>query len=129
MRIVLAGASGFLGRHLIQRLRTEPHDLTVLTRQARGVSGVTEVEWRPDGTTGDWAETIDGADAVVNLAGEPLVGRRWSPMRKSAPVASRGAPTRSLVTAIEQAAARPRVLISASAVGYYGPHGDEPLTE
>jgi uncharacterized protein len=129
MRIVLAGASGFLGRHLIQRLRAERHDLTVLTRQSRGVSGVTEVQWRPDGTSGDWAETIDGADAVVNLAGEPLVGPRWSPMRKAALVASRVAPTRSVVAAIEQAAARPRVLLSASAVGYYGPHGNEPLTE
>ena len=128
MRIVLAGASGFLGGLLRHRLGTT-HELVLLTRQPRGTSGVTEVAWHPDGTAGPWAHAIDGADAVVNLAGEPLVGQRWSPSRKAALVASRIEPTRSLVAAIDQASARPRVLISASAVGYYGPHGDEVLTE
>ena len=128
MRIVLAGASGFLGGLLRQRLGTT-HELVLLTRRPRGTGGVTEVAWHPDGTAGPWAHAIDGADAVVNLAGEPLVGQRWSPSRKAALVASRLEPTRSLVAAIDQASARPRVLISASAVGYYGPHGDEVLTE
>ena len=128
MRIVLAGASGFLGGLLRQRLGTT-HEVVLLTRRPRGTPGVTEVAWHPDGTAGPWAHAIDGADAVVNLAGEPLVGRRWSQSRKTALVASRIEPTRSLVTAIDQASARPRVLISASAVGYYGPHGDDVLTE
>ena len=128
MRIVLAGATGFLGGLLRQRLGTT-HELVLLTRRPRGTSGVTEVAWHPDGTAGPWAHAIDGADAVVNLAGEPLVGQRWSPSRKAALLASRIEPTRSLVAAIDQASARPRVLISASAVGYYGPHGDEVLTE
>ena len=128
MRIVLAGATGFLGGLLRQRLGTT-HELVILTRRPRGTSGVTEVAWHPDGTAGPWAHAIDGADAIVNLAGEPLVGQRWSPTRKAALVASRIEPTRSLVAAIDRASARPRVLISASAVGYYGPHGDEVLTE
>ena len=128
MRIVLAGATGFLGGLLRQRLGTT-HELVILTRRPRGTGGVTEVAWHPDGTAGPWAHAIDGADAVVNLAGEPLVGQRWSPTRKAVLVASRIEPTRSLVAAIDRASARPRVLISASAVGYYGPHGDEALTE
>ena len=128
MRIVLAGATGFLGGLLRERLGTT-HELVLLTRQPRGTDGVTEVTWHPDGTAGSWAHAIDGADAVVNLAGEPLVGHRWSSARKAALVASRIEPTRSLVAAIDQSSARPRVLISASAVGYYGPHGDEVLTE
>ena len=128
MRIVLAGATGFLGGLLRQRLGTT-HELVLLTRRPRGTGGVTEVAWHPDGAAGPWAHAIDGADAIVNLAGEPLVGQRWSPSRKAALLASRIEPTRSLVAAIDQASARPRVLISASAVGYYGPHGDEVLTE
>jgi uncharacterized protein (TIGR01777 family) len=128
MRIVLAGATGFLGGLLRQRLGTT-HELVLLTREPRGTSGATEIEWHPDGTAGPWAQAIDGADAVVNLAGEPLVGHRWSASRKARLVASRVQPTRSLVAAIDQASARPRVLISASAVGYYGPHADEVLTE
>jgi uncharacterized protein (TIGR01777 family) len=128
MRIVLAGATGFLGGLLRRRLGPA-HDLVMLTRAPSGTPGITEVEWRPDGTAGAWARALDGVDAVINLAGAPLVGPRWSPARKAALVASRVEPTRSLVAAIERAAARPRVLISASAVGYYGPHGDDVLTE
>ena len=129
MRIVVAGATGFLGGMLTRRLLTAGHAITVLTRRPRGLADVTEVEWHPTGDSGPWAHVLDGADAVVNLAGEPLVGQRWSPARKAALVASRIEPTRSLVAAIEEVAARPRVLVSASAVGYYGPHGDEDVTE
>jgi uncharacterized protein (TIGR01777 family) len=128
MRIVLAGATGFLGGLLRERLRSS-HELVLLTRTPRGTAGVTEVEWHPDGTPGPWTHALDGADAVINLAGEPLVGRRWSRARKAELAASRVIPTRSLVAAIDHATARPRVLISASAVGYYGPHGSEVLTE
>jgi uncharacterized protein len=129
MRIVLAGATGFLGSLLRKRLAGAGHELQMLTRRPHQVSEGTEIEWHPDGTAGPWARVLDGADAVVNLAGEPLVGQRWSRARKAALVASRVDPTRSLVAAIDEAAARPRVLVSASAVGYYGPHGDEVLTE
>src|SRR5215831_17618864 len=128
MRIVLAGATGFLGGLLRERLGSS-HELVLLTRAPRGTAGVTELEWHPDGTPGPWAHALDGADAVINLAGEPLVGRRWSRVRKAELAASRVIPTRSLVAAIDHVTARPRVLISASAVGYYGPHGSEVLTE
>src|SRR5438034_6679304 len=96
MRIVVAGATGFLGGLLTPRLRAAGHAVTVLTRRPRGLPGVTEVEWHPTGASGPWAHALDGADAIVNLAGEPLVGHRWSPARKAALVASRVEPTRSL---------------------------------
>jgi uncharacterized protein (TIGR01777 family) len=103
--------------------------VTVLTRRLRGLTDVSEVRWEPTGAAGPWTPTLDGADAIVHLAGESIVGKRWTPARKAALVDSRLLPTRSLVAAIEQIAARPRLLVSASAVGYYGPHGDEPVTE
>ena len=129
MRIVLTGATGFLGRLLTARLVGARHDVTHLTRRPRGVAGVREVTWEPSAGVGPWAAELDGADAVVHLAGEPIVGRRWTEERKVALTDSRVVPTRTLVAAIDRVAARPRVLVSASAVGYYGPHGDEPVTE
>ena len=95
----------------------------------RGGPGVREVTWQPDGTAGAWAEVLDGADAVVNLAGESIAEGRWTPARKAALTESRLLSTRSLVAAIDRAKTRPPVLVSSSAVGYYGPHGDEPVTE
>jgi uncharacterized protein (TIGR01777 family) len=129
MRIVLAGASGFLGRPLTESLRQEGHSLTALTRRPRGDALVHEIAWQPDGTAGPWAEALDDADAVVNLAGESIAARRWSPERKEALTSSRVLSTRSLVAACTRARRPPPVLISASAVGYYGPRGDEIVTE
>ena len=73
MKIVLAGASGFLGRPLVGRLSADGHDVVVLTRRPNAAAtGHREVAWQPDGTAGRWAEALDGADAVVNLAGESI---------------------------------------------------------
>src|SRR5438477_10988113 len=102
MRIVLAGATGFLGQPLIAGLKASGHQLTLLTRRPRGIGGLEEVEWHPDGGTAEWARVVDGADAVVNLAGEPLIGHRWTPARKETLIASRVLPTRSLVAAIDR---------------------------
>jgi uncharacterized protein len=130
MRIVLAGASGFLGRPLVEALAADGHELATLTRRPRGRSGaIREVAWQPDGTAGAWANAIDGADAVVNLAGESIADGKWTPERKAALTDSRLLSTRSLVAAIERARTRPRLLLSSSAVGYYGPRGDELVTE
>ena len=85
--------------------------------------------WEPDGRSGQWADCLNGADAVIHLAGESIAAHRWTADRKAALVRSRLDATRSLVAGIERAASRPQLLISASAVGYYGPHGDERLTE
>jgi uncharacterized protein (TIGR01777 family) len=129
MRIVLAGATGFLGRPLMSALGQAGHELVSLTRHPRGAAGIREVRWTPDGSAGPWADVVDGADAVVNLAGESIAGGRWTETRKRALRDSRLLATRSLVGAIDRAARRPALLLSSSAVGYYGPRGDEPVDE
>src|SRR6185295_12196248 len=110
MRIVIAGGSGFLGVALAETCAEEGHDVRVLTRalppgEARhdpgtGVPGVTRVGWNPDGQSGPWATALDGADAVINLAGEGIGDKRWTTERKALLVDSRVTPTRSLVAAI-----------------------------
>jgi len=129
MRIVLAGATGFLGRPLTVRLVAAGHAVTVLTRRPSEGSPVRQVQWQPDGTAGPWAGVIDGADAVVNLSGAPLAPQRWTMERKRVLVDSRVLPNRSLVAAIGAAKTRPRVLVSASGAGYYGHCGDRTITE
>ena len=129
MRIVLAGATGFLGRPLAASLAADGHDVTSLTRGAPRQDGSSQLTWTPDGTAGAWASALDGADAVVNLAGESIAGRRWSASRKQAMRDSRLLSTGSLVAAIERAGSRPPLLLSSSAVGYYGPRGDDVVTE
>jgi uncharacterized protein (TIGR01777 family) len=139
MRIVIAGGTGFLGSPLAEVYAEEGHDVRVLTRglepgesrhdPGTGVPGVTRVGWKPDGQSGPWAAAIDGADAVVNLAGASIAGARWTPQRKAELRDSRILPTRSLVAAMKSVAVRPPVFISGSAVGYYGPAGDEVKTE
>jgi uncharacterized protein (TIGR01777 family) len=88
-----------------------------------------DVAWAPDGTAGPWAPAIDGAGAVINLAGESIAARRWTTAQKNRILESRVQATRSLVEAIGKAAAPPRVFVSGSAVGYYGPLGGEVVTE
>jgi uncharacterized protein (TIGR01777 family) len=137
MRIVLAGGSGFLGRPLAASLAADGHDVVVLTRSmgpagARGgpaAPAARAVTWTPDGSAGPWASEIDGAGAVVNLAGESIAGNRWTAAHKRKIVDSRVQATRSLAVAIRQSAAPPPVFVSGSAVGYYGPLGDEIATE
>jgi len=133
MNIVIAGGSGFLGRTLTQTLVGLGHDITVLTRRdptrAPVQPHVTHVAWNPDGQTGAWAATVAAAGAVVNLAGESIAAKRWSTAQKQMLRDSRINATRSLAAAIRQAATKPTVLISGSAVGYYGNRGNETLTE
>lgn len=139
MRIVIAGGTGFLGSPLAEVYAEDGHDVRVLTRslapgQSRhesgtGVPGITRVGWQPDGRSGPWASAIDGADAVINLAGESIGSKRWTPQRKAQLRDSRILPTRSLTAAIAAAAAPPPVFVSSSAIGYYGAAGDERKTE
>lgn len=126
MKVVIAGGTGFLGTPLVSELRTSGNDVSVLTRRS-AAPGL--IRWSPDGTTGPWAEAIDGADAVINLAGESIAGHRWTPAHKARIRDSRIRATRSLVAAIHAAARKPAVFLSASAVGYYGSRGDETLTD
>jgi hypothetical protein len=126
MVIAIAGGSGFLGQLLAARLRSEGHRILTLTRKTGIAQSIT---WHPDGSAGQLAQHFDGLDAVVNLAGENLAGGRWTAKRKEVLISSRVLPTRTLARAIAECARPPRVFISGSAVGYYGPHGDEPVTE
>jgi uncharacterized protein (TIGR01777 family) len=128
MKIVIAGGTGFLGGALTTSLTADGHEVVVLTREARPRDGIRAVTWTPDGNAGAWASAIDGAGAVVNLAGESI-SKRWTAKQKERIVDSRVLATRSLVSAIAKAGAPPPVLVSGSAVGYYGPRGDEIVTE
>ena len=129
MKIVVAGGTGWIGSALGSALVADGHQLVILTRTVRAAApGMRYVAW--DGRTlGPWAGEIDGADAVINLAGESLAASRWTPRRKQVLRASRIEPTRALVAAIAQAKAPPGMLANASAVGYYGDRGDTPLSE
>jgi uncharacterized protein len=128
MTIVLAGGSGFLGRALAAHFQTQGHEVRVLTRRPRAGS-TSEVAWTPDGTSGPWATALADADVIVNLAGEGIADRRWSEARKQALRTSRILPARSLAAALTSLTPRPRLLITSSAVGFYGAHGDDPVTE
>jgi uncharacterized protein (TIGR01777 family) len=128
MRILLAGGSGFLGNALRRSLERDGHSVVNLTR-SRTPQTPNDVTWVPDGTSGEWAQVIDSRDAVINLAGQGLADGRWNAARRQAILTSRLLPTRSLVAAITRAATPPRVLVSASGINYYGPHGDEIVTE
>ncbi|HUP39641.1 MAG TPA: TIGR01777 family oxidoreductase [Vicinamibacterales bacterium] len=133
MSIVIAGGSGFLGSALTRALVTEGHEVTILTRQASPnvppQPRTTFVPWTPDGKAGAWSEIVNGATAVINLAGESIAAKRWSAAQKQKLRDSRLLATRSLTAAIRQAARPPSAFISGSAVGYYGDRGDETLTE
>jgi len=128
MTIVLAGGSGFLGRKLAARLEHDRHNVVILTRRPRA-NHRTDVAWEPDGSTGSLAGHLDGVDAVVNLVGEGIADRRWSSARKAALRDSRLLATRTLVRAMATCQTPPRIFVSASGVGYYGPRGDETITE
>jgi uncharacterized protein len=126
VRIVVAGGSGFLGGALVSAWRGEGHEVKVLTRHPGSVD---DVAWAPQHSDDGWRSTLEGAGAVVNLAGEGIADQRWTEARKAAILSSRVAATRALAFAVRECAQPPRIFISASAVGYYGAHADEPLTE
>jgi hypothetical protein len=127
MTIVIAGGSGFLGQKLSRRLTAGGHQLRILTRQRS--QSPDQITWQPDGTAGALAPHLNGVDAVVNLAGENLAGGRWSAARQDRLRSSRVRSTRTLARAIAECDTPPKTFISASGAGYYGPRGDEPVTE
>lgn len=136
MKVVIAGGSGLIGRALAESLSGDGHEVVVLTRssqQANAPAGVRAVAW--DGKTlAEWQREIDGADGVVNLAGYNLAGSnpltmRWTKARRAKIMASRKDTGRVLAEAVAQAKKKPEVFVQFSAIGYYGPRGDEELDE
>jgi uncharacterized protein (TIGR01777 family) len=128
VRVIIAGGTGFLGSALSDRLRHAGHEVALLTRRYR-TNASDQVQWRPDGTTGPWADALRGAKVVVNLAGEDIAGGRWTAARKSALRQSRLLPTRSLVSAMKQLAEPELTLVNVSGINYYGDRDDEIVTE
>lgn len=132
MKIVLTGGTGFIGTPLRESLTQGGHEVIVLTRHAslENRPGIrTRYRYWDPRENGTWENEMDGVDGVINLAGEPIVGKRWSPSQKKKILESRVGATRSVVRALGSAKRKPPFLINASAVGYYGPCGDETVTE
>lgn len=117
MNITVTGATGFIGRHLVESLARDRHSVRALSRAAWDV-----LAGEPP------AESLTGADAVVHLAGSP-VSQRWTPWTRKEIRASRVQGTHHLITAFSTMKQRPMVLVCASAIGIYGDRGDEVLTE
>ncbi|MDE2150087.1 MAG: TIGR01777 family oxidoreductase [Gammaproteobacteria bacterium] len=125
MRYLITGGSGFVGRALCSDLCAAGHEVAVLSRSPRRARRRLPDSVRTVGTF----EEVSGAEAVVNLAGENLAAGRWTPARKQALRESRIGTTRRLVQWIGNLTDRPQVLVSASAIGYYGARGDEAVDE
>lgn len=128
MKVAVTGATGFVGSRLVERLQQEGHSVLVLTRHperaqrmfpSSGSSSLEIVGYTPT-KSGSWQQRISGCDGVVNLAGTPIADERWTPQRKQEILESRSTATQKLVEAIQNADSKPSVLVSASAVGYYG---------
>lgn len=136
MRVIITGGTGLIGSALAASLGADGHEVVVLSRnpaQYTTPAGVRAEKW--DGKTAEsWGHLADGADAIVNLAGESVAGEglfpsRWTPERKERILQSRLNAGKAVVQAIEAAQVKPKVLIQSSAVGYYGPRGDELVDE
>lgn len=129
MNILITGATGLIGRPLVDVLLRQKHTLTILSRSPRDSKpGVRYVVWNPADETGIVPE-VDGVDAVINLAGEPIAAKRWTRKQKGKIVTSRANATQIIAHSIQSARKKPSVLINASAVGFYGAHGNESVTE
>jgi uncharacterized protein (TIGR01777 family) len=133
MRVFVTGGTGLVGRRLVARLLARGDEAVVLSRrgeQARDLLGPTVAVVAGDPMKpGPWADVVADCDAVVNLAGENIFARRWNEAFKKLLVDSRVETTRHVAEAMTRAGGPERVLVNASAIGYYGPHGDEELDE
>jgi hypothetical protein len=137
MRVLISGATGLIGTALSEVLSARGDEVVALCRNTtspaakklEALRGVQAVSWKATGDREPWWDEIAGVQAVVNLAGEPVAGKRWSSQQRQQILNSRLDATRSLVRAIEASEQRPKVFLSASAIGYYGFRGDEVLSE
>ena len=125
MKIIISGASGLIGKPLVKKLSLAGHEVVQLVRRTPNAN---ESRWNP--ATGQIdASVIDGADAVIHLSGAGIGDRRWTTKYKQELVESRTKSTSLLASTIANCAKKPSVFLSGSAIGIYGPRGDEELTE
>ncbi len=133
MRVVVSGPTGFIGRALVGELLRRGDEVLALSRRPKLVrrrfgDAVKAVPWTPEYAP-EWGELLESYDGVVNLAGEPIIGRRWNEAQKERILKSRIDSTAGIIKAIRRADHRPDVFVNASAIGYYGNRGDEKLDE
>ena len=131
MRVIITGGSGLIGRALVDSLAQDGHDVIVLSRNPDAVKnlpkGACAEKW--DGKTAQgWGKFVNGADAIVNLAGA-TISEKWSEARKKEIRESRVNAGQAIVEALKAAEKKPGVVVQSSAVGYYGPRGAEEITE
>jgi uncharacterized protein (TIGR01777 family) len=137
MKVIITGGTGLIGRGLTASLAADGHEVIVLSRSPERVKGLPNsarvVGWEARSAQG-WGELADGADAIVNFAGASLKGEgflpsRWTAKRKRVILESRVNAGAAVVEAVRAAKRKPGVVIQASAIGYYGPRGDEVVAE
>lgn len=130
MKILMTGATGFIGQALCKVLAAEGHEFHVLSRRPESVRlpYAKAFRWNPETETPP-AEAWDGVEAVIHLAGEPVAAKRWTEEQKRRIRDSRVLGTRNLVKGMQQAAKAPNVFVSSSAVGFYGNRGSEKVDE
>jgi uncharacterized protein (TIGR01777 family) len=128
MRLIISGASGLVGNALTKTFRADGHTVLRLVRPGAAVSSPDVIRWDPPSSQIDLA-AMEGADVVVHLSGANISDGRWTPARRALLRSSRVDSTRAFVDSLAQLRQKPRVFLSASAVGYYGNRGDEILTE
>src|SRR5918998_2015923 len=124
MNVLISGATGLIGSVLARELEEGGHSITRLTRSPKGAD---DIRWDPDAGTIDGS--LEGHDGVVHLAGESIAEGRWTPEKKRRIMESRKKGTRLLTESLAKLATPPGVMVSASAVGYYGDRGNEVLRE
>jgi len=127
MKVLVTGSGGLVGSALVSQLESDGHTVARLVRSKRG-AGEAQVLWDPQAGAIDSA-SLEGLDAVVHLAGESIAGGRWTAARKARILESRVKGTSLLAETLAGLRERPKVLVSASAVGYYGDRGEEALRE
>lgn len=133
MKIIIAGGTGFIGRHVSRLLSHEGHSVILLSRHTPEDKHLVNIpakhiQW--DGCTqGEWTQECDGADVVINLSGAPIADSRWTEKRKQALIDSRVQSTKALLQAISSWRNKPHTFMTASGIGFYGDRGEEVVNE
>jgi len=132
MKIIVTGATGLIGTAIVTKLIARGDHVTILSRgepSKSDIQGAEYVKWTP-GQEGEWQNAVDSKDGIIHLAGASIFGRRWNEDYKKEILNSRESGTRSIVDAIAKAGNKPKVLVSASGIGYYGKDtGEKIITE